>query len=300
MISDRSKRKNLGRGLDALLGKASEKDEDLTAKHDSRLVSNSNTSMPIEAIGPTKLQPRKTFDKEELDGLAESIKENGIIQPIIIRKNSGEGASWEIVAGERRWRAAQLARLHEIPVIIKELTDSQTLEIALVENLQRSDLSVIEEAQGYGRLAKEFGYTHEELGRQLGKSRSHISNILRLLELPDGVKAYLNDKDLSFGHARALLNTHDPEHLAKIVVQKKLNVRQTEKLVQRFGVKAKKPEPTEEKDSDTLLLEKNLSAELGLNVSIQFSNSGGKVSVAYKTLEQLDNIIELLRGERNN
>ena len=290
------KRKNLGRGLDALLG------EDNVLKlragpNGNSSVGRSVTNAPIEALVPGDGQPRNKFDTNELMGLAHSIKENGIIQPILVRKNSTGNAKWEIIAGERRWRAAQIAQMHEVPILIRELTDSEALEVALVENLQRENLSPLEEAEGYKRLINEYAHTQEALSNLLGKSRSHVANMIRLLTLPKLIKELLDSGNLSSGHARALLNANNPEKLAKIVVKRGLNVRQTEVLAKNFGVKSRTRPNKLQKDADTLALERDISESLGLTVSIQFSSPGGRLIIAYNTLEQLDDIILRLKND---
>ncbi len=305
-MAEDGKRKNLGRGLDALFG---EDADHLPSQGPSGTAPaaavrrDGLTAAPIEDLQPGVYQPRRNFEQEELDELATSLKTHGIIQPILVRRSEVGPAAYEIIAGERRWRAAQLAQLHEVPILVKDFTDSEALEIALVENLQRENLSTLEEAEGYHRLMEEFLHTQEELADLLGKSRSHLANTMRLLNLPDAVKAMLNAGQLSAGHARALLNADDPVALAKEVINKSLNVRQTEKLVKK-GEAPKASKPTgRDKGADTLALEKELAATLGLNVSIDFKGPGGKVIISYKTLEQLDDILRRLKagpeGARN-
>jgi len=284
------KRKGLGRGLSALMG------EPVPAA--APLVPRASRELPIEQLHPGRFQPRKRFDEAELDALAGSIREVGLVQPIVVRKR-GPGEDYEIVAGERRWRAAQRAGLHAVPVVVREINDTQAMEFALVENLQRQDLNALEEAQGYRRMIDEFGHTQEQVAKVVGKSRSHVANTLRLLSLPAGVRLFLEDGRLSAGHARALLGAAAPETLAKTIVDKGLNVRQAERLAQD------KPEgksrtsapaaPAPQKDADTRELEANLSAGLGLAVTVDFAgDAGGEVRIKYATLEQLDEVCRRL------
>ncbi len=280
--------RRLGRGLAALLGEAGDGPDSAER--------GAQRSVPIEFVRPGPLQPRQNFDEEQLRLLADSIRQNGILQPILVRRRSGQPNSFEIVAGERRWRAAQLARLHEVPVIVREIGDREALELAIVENVQRQDLTPVEEAEGYRRLVEEFRYTQEDLARHVGKSRSHIANTLRLLNLPPEVRGMLDRGALTAGHARALLNAADPRGLAAEVVARGLNVRQTERLAQRArrrgkgqGTKARL-----EKDPDTLALERDLSTMLGLKVAISVHGTGGTLAIHYKTVEQLDDVLQRL------
>ena len=287
------KRTNLGRGLAALFG---EEEQDYAALDKLR----SAKTVPVERLHANRLQPRQSFDEESLKTLADSIVENGILQPLLVRRHAEKTGEFEIVAGERRWRAAQMARLHEIPVVIRELSDHQALEAAIVENVQRLDLSPIEEAAGYQRLMSEFQHTQDALARIIGKSRSHIANTLRLLSLPDAVKAMVTSGELSAGHARPLIGLDNAESLARRIAAEGLNVRQAERLVQESrGAapakgKAAKVRTRAEKDPDTLALERDLSALLGLKVSIDFRGKGGSLTVHYKTLEQLDDVLQRL------
>ena len=291
-MSEEGARRTLGRGLSALLGAESEDYASLDRVRLSKMV-------PIELVHPGRFQPRHNFDEAQLQALAESIRANGILQPILVRRHPQTPNSFEIVAGERRWRAAQIARLHEVPVIIREIADGEALELALVENVQRQDLSPLEEAEGYRRLIEEFKNTQEDLARRVGKSRSHIANAMRLLGLPEPVKALLEQGRLTAGHARALLSGADPAALAEQVVARGLNVRQTERLAQQ-----RRSDPsvktTREKDADTLALERDLSALLGLRVTINIQGRGGALTIHYRTLEQLDDVLKRLTqgGER--
>ncbi len=291
--SDQAKRTNLGRGLAALFG---EDNEDYASLDKVR----STKTVPVEHLRPGRFQPRHHFDEAAVSALAESIKAQGILQPILVRRLPDRPNEFEIVAGERRWRAAQVAKLHEVPVLIRDLSDAESLELAIVENVQRQDLTPLEEAEGYKRLIDEFQHTQEDLARTLGKSRSHIANTLRLLGLPQGVKLLLDEGKLTAGHARTLIGCDAAEALAEKIVSRGLNVRQTEKLVQTSkseaaGGKAKKQaEADHGKDTDTLALERDLTALLGLKVSINFQGSGGSLTIHYRTLEQLDDVLHRL------
>lgn len=286
-MATEEKRKSLGRGLSALLGEDSQDYAQLDKLRVSKLV-------PIEFIRPGRHQPRHKIDEEPVKELAQSIAEKGILQPILVRRDPGRPNAYEIIAGERRWRAAQLAGLHEVPAIVKDLSDSEALEIALIENLQRQDLSPLEEAEGYRRLMEEFSHTQEQLAKTVGKSRSHVANMMRLLGLPEPVKQLLEAGQLTAGHARALLNAPDPVDLAKQIVQRGLNVRQAELLAQ-----AKPDTPkaavAPKKDADTLALERDLSTLLGLKVEIRFhGKEGGVLAIHYGSLDQLDDILQRL------
>jgi ParB family chromosome partitioning protein len=289
-MSDRPKRAPLGRGLSALFGESG-----------ARVLAGPGAprTVPIEAIRPSPFQPRRRFAEAELDGLVQSIREKGVIQPLLVRPlddAGGElGPDFELVAGERRWRAAQRAGLHEVPVVIRPFGDSEVLEIALVENLQREDLTPLEEAEAYSRLMQEFGRNQAELAETIGKSRSHVANTLRLLALPPGVKQQLEDGALTAGHARALLAAPDPAALAGEVVRRGLNVRATEMLVRR---RAARPEPRQRRprDADTLALEREIGAALGLRVTLAPKGRGGSLTLHYASLDQLDRILKLLRG----
>jgi ParB family chromosome partitioning protein len=250
--------------------------------------------LPVERLRPGKFQPRRRFDEDRIQDLVESIREKGVLQPILVRRDGEDG--YEIIAGERRWRAAQLAQLHEVPAIVNDLSDREAAEVALVENLQRQDLSPLEEAEGYRRLMDEFDHTQEDLAKAVGKSRSHVANTMRLLGLPDPVKGMLDDGRLTAGHARALLVADDTIGLAQQVVARGLNVRQTEKLVQDCAKPKKKAAASAQapKDPDTAALERDLAALLGLKVTIKFHGKGGELTIAYGNLEQLDDILHRL------
>lgn len=280
------RRKTLGRGLSALLGDDSTDYAELDRVRASKTV-------PVEFLHPGRYQPRHTIDDSQIQDLAQSVREKGILQPILVRRHPDEANAFEIIAGERRWRAAQLAQIHEVPVVIKELDDREALEIALVENLQRQDLSPLEEAEGYRRLMDEFAHSQEALGKALGKSRSHVANMMRLLGLPGEVKALLDGGDLTAGHARALLNADKPVALARRVVRRGLNVRQTEALAKGAREK-KKGASAPAKDTDTLALERDISALLGLRAEIRFRDGKGTLTLHYESLEQLDDILSRL------
>jgi ParB family transcriptional regulator, chromosome partitioning protein len=284
-MSERARRRQLGRGLAALFGEA--EGEAVAEPAMQRRV-------PIELIRPGAFQPRRRFAEDELDALAQSIREKGILQALLVRPIDGEEAAFELVAGERRWRAAQRVGMHEVPVIVRPLADSEALEIALVENLQREDLSALEEAEAYSRLMEEFGRSQGAMAEAVGKSRSHVANTLRLLSLPAPVRHRLDQGELSAGHARALLAAADPVTLAAEVVRRGLNVRATEKLVQR---RSEMPQPKRRlRDADTLALERELSDRLGLRVTLEPKRRGGSLSLYYASLDQLDQILSLLRG----
>jgi ParB family chromosome partitioning protein len=273
--------RGLGRGLSALFG---EDGEEAASQGEGQ------RSIPIEFLEPGRYQPRRRFDEEAVSSLAESIRERGILQPLLVRQVGAD--RYEIVAGERRWRAAQLAGLHEVPAIVRELDDRGALEVAIVENVQREDLTPVEEAEGYRRLLDEFGHTQDAVARIVGKSRSHVANTLRLLALPDPVKAMLADGQLTAGHARALLTLADPAAAAKDVVRRGLNVRQTELLAKP----ARPPAPAPVRSADIEALEAELSRSLGLEVAVEHGRGGrGALVIRYRSLDQLDGVLARLR-----
>jgi len=296
MTADAGGRTNLGRGLDALLGDDPGSPAGEAGARIARM-------MPIEALRPGRHQPRRHFAEADIDELAASIRELGVLQPLLVRELDDSPGEYEIIAGERRWRAAQRAKLHEVPVIERQLSDAEALEIALVENLQREDLLPMDEAQGYRRLMDEFGHTQEDLARILGKSRSYLANMLRLLNLPGSVRSLLDGGQISPGHARALLAARDPAAAARAVVRRGLNVRQTELLIRKENAPAGRAggtargsaAGTPEKDVDTVALERELSALLGLRVEITPAGERGSLTVYYDTLEQLDHVLGRLR-----
>ncbi len=286
----------LGRGLSSLLGEVQQETPvRLDAEGGSR--TGSVQLIPVAGIEPHPGQPRRIFHEEALAELAMSIQARGVIQPIIVRPH---GHRFQIVAGERRWRAAQRARLHEIPAIVRELSDDETLEVALIENIQRQDLNAIEEAQAYQRLVDEYGHTQEELGKLVHKSRSHVANLLRLLDLPGKVQVLVGTGQLSMGHARALITAKDPEGLADEVVRRGLSVRETEKLAAAGKAARQRRLPIEYKGAgaDIAALERQLGDLLGLRVSIKHSPKGGQVTLGYSSLDQLDMICQRLSGEK--
>ncbi|MVA24326.1 ParB/RepB/Spo0J family partition protein [Agrobacterium vitis] len=291
MNDDISKRR-LGRGLAALIG---EMDQPVPVD-ESRAVVSADRMVPIEFVSRNPRNPRRYFDETVLQELAGSIRQHGIVQPVVVR-TIGTGR-YEIIAGERRWRAAQLAGLVEIPVIVRDVDDRTALELAIVENVQRADLNPLEEAMGYEQLIAEHGYTQNDLGEIIGKSRSHVANSLRLLKLPDPVRDMLADGSLSAGHARALVSTSDPNSLARQIVTKGMSVRDAERLAQNDikGQGQPKPHVVPAKDSDTVALERSLSDRLGLDVSINHKGGGGQLRINYKTLEQLEEICRLLES----
>ena len=288
-MTPEERHRGLGRGLSALIG-----DEAMPTRGEIHQAKGAR-SLPIAFLKPNRFQPRKTFAAEDLNDLANSIREKGVLQPILVRP-TGEPNSFEIVAGERRWRAAQMAKLHDVPVVVREMSDGESLEIAIIENVQRADLNAVEEAAAYQELIDKFGYTQDRVAQEVGKSRSHVANTIRLLKLPEPVKSMIRDGKLTAGHARTLIGVADPEARAKEIVQGALNVRQAE---QRSEKKSAKPHKAAVKDVDTRALESNLSNMLGLKVEIVHKgNTGGELRVFYKTLEQLDDLIRRLNSAR--
>jgi ParB family chromosome partitioning protein len=297
MNDKKSERRGLGRGLSALMA-------DVGAPNERALEAPARkpeARLPIEQLEPNPDQPRRDFPTDALQELAASIREKGIIQPLIVRKNPRKPESYEIVAGERRWRAAQMAQLHDVPVLIRDFSDSEVLEIAIIENIQRADLNPVEEAMGYRQLMERFGHTQEKLAEALSKSRSHIANAIRLLQLPDEVLGWLREGRLTAGHARALITTDNPVALARQVMAGGLSVRDTEKLAAR-PAKAQgpaRPVARPNKDADTRVLEQDLSANLGMKVVIDHKgHDGGALIITYKTLEQLDELCQVLSTTR--
>ncbi|MEM1360861.1 MAG: ParB/RepB/Spo0J family partition protein [Pseudomonadota bacterium] len=289
-MSKKDKR-GLGRGLSALMADVVPTQADAEAEP-----RRPDMSVPIEQVFPNPDQPRRHFDETALQELAASIREKGVLQPLIVRRVAGEASTFQIVAGERRWRASQLAQQHEVPVIVRDFTDAEVLEIAIVENIQRADLNPIDEARGFRQLIDRFGHTQEKLGEVLGKSRSHVANSLRLMQLPEDVQGLVAEGALSAGHARALITTDNPSALAHKVVSNGLSVRDTEKLAKGNEAAPASPRARQEKDADTLVLEGDLSAALGMKVSVDHKadTGGGTVSIRYKSLEGLDELCRLL------
>ena len=289
-MSKPTKNRGLGRGLSALMADVVVED---SSKDKSPEPRRADMMVPIEKIKPNPEQPRRTFTQEQLDDLAASVKEKGVIQPLIVRPRPGVEGEYEIVAGERRWRASQMAKLHQLPVVIREYSDTEALEVAIIENIQRADLNAIEEAAGYRDLMDRFGHTQEKVSEALGKSRSHIANLLRLLNLPDDVQAFVRDGQLTAGHARTLVTAENPSTLAREIINKGLSVRAAEKLAK--GGAPRKPRaagPKTEKDADTKALEADLSAATGMKVQIDHKAGGeaGTVTIRYQNLDQLDDI----------
>jgi ParB family chromosome partitioning protein len=283
-------RSRLGRGLAALIGDVGEESAVLERTRSQRRV-------PIEFLRPNPRNPRRNFPDAELDELAGSIRERGIIQPILVRTVRGAADVYEIIAGERRWRAAQRAAVHNVPILLLEVDDREALELAIIENVQRTDLNPLEEAAGYQALIDEFTHAPDAIAKIVGKSRSHVANTLRLLKLPEEVKVYLADGRISAGHARALLGQPDPVALAREIIAQRLNVRQIEAIAQEQAERTGKTAKTRRrivKDADTLTLEKRLSDALGLAVAIEYRGKGGELRIRYKTLDQLDEVIRRL------
>ena len=301
MTPEISKRKNLGRGLNALFG---EQDDAAPVAPPMAAptpavpaptpvtASSTLTKLPLDLLTPSKFQPRHRFDEESLDELAKSIAEKGVLQPLLVRPNPNLPGTYEIVAGERRWRAAQRANVHEVPVNLTDLSDSETLEVALIENLQRQDLSPVEEALSYKRLMDEFGHTPERLAEAMGKSRPHVVNLLRLLTLPDSILTMLDLGTLTMGQARPLIGLAQAEVLAKQIVKKGMSAREAERLAKGYG--KHKAVQRLMKDADTVALEQSLEKATGYKVNVSFNGKGGVVSVAYANLEQLDDIVRRL------
>ena len=273
-------KRGLGRGLSSLIGETK--------------VEDAINQLPISDLAPNKYQPRKNFDESNLEDLSNSIKERGIIQPIIVRKSTGGKTNFEIIAGERRWLAAQRAGLHNVPVVITEADDLKSIEFAIIENVQRYDLNPLEEAQGYKRLIDEFSYDQEKVSKFIGKSRSYIANALRILTLPDDVIKLIELQKLTAGHAKILVGLNNSSFIANKIVENKLSVRQTENFVKLF--KNKKQKTRTSKDTNIIALELSISNKIGLNVDIQNNKRNkGKISFEYKDLDQLNKIIQIIK-----
>lgn len=285
----------LGRGLAALLGEAG-----VSGAPGTLAGTAPRTVLPLTAMEPGPFQPRVSMDTQALAELTDSVRRQGVLQPILVRPAPdvhGESQGmYQIIAGERRWRAAQAAGLHEVPVLVRPMDDRDAMAAGLVENLQRQDLDAIEEAEGFRRLVTEFGLTQEQLGSAVGKSRSHVANTMRLLGLPDAVRAQVQAKALSAGHARALLSHPDPAAAARAVIDRGLNVRQTEALADRPPASVSKPGPKPAPDPEVAALERDLSQGLGMRVRVQTEGRGGTVRIAYRSLDQLELLLERLRG----
>lgn len=294
-----SEKRGLGRGLSALMADIEPSSTSAGSETSNAQPAQSRTDrfIPVEDISPNPDQPRRVFTQSALDELAGSIREKGIIQPLIVRPDPADQSRFQIVAGERRWRAAQIAQLHELPVVVRDFNDTEVLEVAIIENIQRADLNAIEEALGYRQLMERFGHTQEQLAQAMGKSRSHLANMMRLLQLPDDIQSMLQSGQLSAGHARALLTADDPIGLARRAIREGLSVRDVEKAAKAIptSVNARTKSAGQKKDADTRSLESNLSAALGMGVVIDHaSGGGGKLSIKYKDLEQLDDLMRLL------
>ena len=286
-MSSSISKKGLGRGLSSLMGDT----KDISIQTET---SNQETKISIANLKPSPSQPRRLFDKNSINELAESIKSKGLVQPILVRPSPSESGSYEIIAGERRWRAAQIAQLHEVPAVVRQLDDIEALEIAIIENVQRSDLSPIEEAAGYKRLIENHGHTQEALSEIVGKSRSHIANIIRLLGLPQSIQDMISEGKISSGHARAIMNSAFPEQLADKIVKENLSVRDAENLAKskKTGIKKVKL-----KDPDTIDLENTLTAKIGLTVNIDHKGKkGGSIKIGYKSLDQLEMVTNKLKA----
>lgn len=294
-MAEKKSKRGLGRGLSALMADVAE-----NPGTSAERPKDADRTLPVENIEPNPDQPRRDFDKGPLEDLAASIKEKGIIQPLIVRVSPRDARRYEIVAGERRWRAAQMAQLHEVPVLVREFDDTEVLEVAIIENIQRADLNPVEEAAGYNQLMERFGHTQEKLATALGKSRSHIANLMRLLNLPNEVQAFLRDGSLSAGHARALVTADDPVSLAKHIIKNGLSVRDTEKLAKsshNVKMKDKTASPrSSDKDADTVALEGDLSASLGMKVSLSHKTGQerGQLTITYDSFDQLDELCQKL------
>lgn len=290
-MSETTSRPRLGRGLSALLGDDGEDYQELEKAKPAR-------ELPIEQLHPGRFQPRSRFDEAELGSLVESIREKGILQPILVRRDPVQADLYEIIAGERRWRAAQRAQLHQVPVIVRDLDDQAALEVALIENIQREDLSPIEEAEGYRRLMNHFDHTQDALAKAIGKSRSHIANLLRLLTLPDEVREMVDRGELTAGHARALVGREDAVALARKIASEGMTVRDIESRVSKAAPRKASGKGKPAKSTDTLALERDLSDVLGLKVSIDSrggENSGqGVLSIEFKSFDQLDDVLRRL------
>ena len=287
MTDSNIQKKGLGRGLSSLMG-----DVEIPIKENNNKLSD--TRIPISKLRANPLQPRRLFNKESINELAASIKSKGLVQPILVRPSEKNPGDYEIIAGERRWRAAQIAQLHEMPAVIKNLNDVETLEIAIIENVQRSDLTIIEEATGYKKLIESYGHTQEQLSEIVGKSRSHVANIMRLLTLPQSIQDMITEGKISAGHARAIMNSAFPEKLAEKIISENLSVREAESIAKQGKNHIKK---VRLKDPDTVDLENSLSQKLGLNVEINHKgNKGGNIKIDYKNLDQLELVTKKLKS----
>ncbi len=297
MTSKKQAKRGLGRGLSALMADVAP----VSAVDEQPDEGRGFLSVPIEKIHANRDQPRQQFDQDDLKELAASLQEKGVLQPLIVRIHPNKTTDYQIIAGERRWRAAQLAKLHELPVILKDYSDDEVLEIAIIENVQRTDLNAVEEAAGYQQLMDRFGHTQEKLAQGLSKSRSHIANLLRLLKLPHGVLNLVRDGRLSAGHARALIMADNPSEMANEILRNKLSVREAEKLVKRSKANTgSRKQAVKSKDADTLALERDLTANLKMKVAINHKtkDGSGQVVVKYKNMEELDELCRIMSAPR--
>ncbi|MDD8022107.1 MAG: ParB/RepB/Spo0J family partition protein [Paracoccaceae bacterium] len=296
MSEKKIERRGLGRGLSALMA-----DVNITAGEAEATPRRAELMIPVEKIEPNPNQPRRDFTPDALEDLAASIREKGVIQPLIVRKHPRKPDFYEIVAGERRWRASQMAQLHQLPVIVRDFSDTEVLEVAIIENIQRENLNPLEEALSYRQLMDRFGHTQEKVAEALSKSRSHIANLLRLLHLPEEVQGMLREGQLTAGHARAMITAENPVKLAREAVAKGLSVREVERLAKRPEAKPVRERAPRslEKDADTRALEADLSATIGMKVSIDHKDlGGGALTISYTSLDQLDEICQLLSAMR--
>lgn len=298
----KAERRGLGRGLSALMADVNIGAADSPETPQAGQATSPDMRVPIETVRPNPDQPRRVFLQEDLDSLAESIREKGVLQPLIVRRDPENAEMYQIVAGERRWRASQMVQQHDIPVLVRELSDTESLEVAIIENIQRADLNPVEEAQGYRQLMDRFGHTQERLAQALGKSRSHIANMLRLMSLPQDVLDFLAAGKLTTGHARALITADEPSVLAREIIQKGLSVREAERLAKGTPPKTSAPKKTGsaklEKDADTRALELDLGANLGMKVAIDHKPNGesGALTIKYASLDELDDLCRRLGG----
>lgn len=292
-MSGKEPRKPLGRGLAALLGEAAAP---------ASVTAFGVQHLAVDLLEPSPFQPRQDMDEDALRELSDSIAQRGILQPLLVRPKPGMPGHYQIIAGERRWRASQRAQVHEVPVLVRDLSDTDAMAAGLVENLQRENLNAVEEAEGYKRLIEEFHLSHDKLGEAVGKSRSHITNVMRILQLPDSVQGLLKEGKISTGHAKALLSHPDPAKAAKDVVAKELSVRQTEALVKNLGrsispqAATRKPREHKPQDAEIAALADSLSERLGMKVDVTFNGKGGTLVLNYADLDQLDSVLALLNG----
>lgn len=293
------RRRTLGRGLGSLLGEAKDDYAQLDKEGNARPAK----TVAIDLLAPLPFQPRRYFDTEALEELASSIREKGVLQPIMVRRHPVDSGHYQIIAGERRWRASSLAGLHEVPIIIREFNDSEALEVALIENVQRQDLNIIEEAEGYDRLVNEYSHTQEDVARLVGKSRVHVANTLRLLRLPETLRQHLRSGEITAGHARAILAAGEDEELIERILNSGISVREAEQQAQQIKLKKAIEKPGEKiklRDANIVALENELSQTLGLKVSITGRGSAGTLTIKYQTLDQFDDLLHRLVGKRED